>query len=166
MTLAINHFGHFYLTFLLWSAIQKSEEARVINVSSEMHYHAPSDNYLGDIQCQYKSFSGYSQYGISKLYNVLFTQGLKNLIARNNLSNVKTATLHPGVVDTGFGQNLALMKCVKCICCCIFIKQEEGTVSTLYLFRSPFEDIINGEYYNEKARVTEMDSRGRNQSDV
>ncbi len=48
MTLAINHFGPFYLTYLLWDWLVKSTETRIINVSSGLHYQAP-DNYLEDI---------------------------------------------------------------------------------------------------------------------
>ena len=40
LTLAINHFGHFYLTYLLWDRLSKSQEARIINVSSKIHYDA------------------------------------------------------------------------------------------------------------------------------
>ena len=48
MTLAVNHFGPFYLTYLLWDSILKSEEGRVINVSSMVHYQAPN-SFLDDI---------------------------------------------------------------------------------------------------------------------
>lgn len=102
MTLAINHFGPFYLTYLLWGSLCKAPEARIINVSSEIHYRAP-DNYLNDIECANKSFSGMTQYSISKLFNVLFTRGLNDLINKKGLKHVKTASLHPGVVDTNFG---------------------------------------------------------------
>ena len=43
MTLAINHFGPFYLTYLLLDWLVKAPEARIINVSSLLHYYAPSD---------------------------------------------------------------------------------------------------------------------------
>ena len=53
-----------------------------------------------------------SQYAISKLYNVLFTVGLNNLINKNSLNNVKTASLHPGYVLTNFGSDNLFGRCV------------------------------------------------------
>ena len=37
MTMAVNHFGPFYLTYLLFPLIKKAKEARIINVSSRVH---------------------------------------------------------------------------------------------------------------------------------
>jgi NAD(P)-dependent dehydrogenase (short-subunit alcohol dehydrogenase family) len=42
-TMTVNHFGHFYLTYLLFDSILKSKEARIINVSSTVHYDATDD---------------------------------------------------------------------------------------------------------------------------
>ena len=80
----------------------KAPEARIINVSSLAHYYAPSD-YLQDIECNNKGFTAFTQYKISKIFNVLFTRGLNDLITKNNYKHIKTACLHPGSVDTNFG---------------------------------------------------------------
>ena len=56
MTLAINHFAPFYLTYLLFDLIKISPEARIINVSSTIHYSAPK-KMLDDIECKEKSYN-------------------------------------------------------------------------------------------------------------
>lgn len=40
MTYVTNHFGHFYLTYLLFDCLNKAKEARIINVSSKLHFRA------------------------------------------------------------------------------------------------------------------------------
>jgi hypothetical protein len=74
--------------------------------------------------------------------------------------------IHPGTVDTGFGSTFCLVKFVKCLCSCCFLTREQGAVSTLALFRRGFEEVRNGEYYDESGRWKDMDQRGRNQEDV
>ena len=34
MHIGVNHFGHFYLTFLLWPLLKKAINPRIINVSA------------------------------------------------------------------------------------------------------------------------------------
>jgi NAD(P)-dependent dehydrogenase (short-subunit alcohol dehydrogenase family) len=37
MQIGVNHFGHFYLTYLLWEKLKMYGHPRIINVSSTAH---------------------------------------------------------------------------------------------------------------------------------
>lgn len=130
MTLAINHFGPFYLTYLLIDSLKKSPQARIINVSSMAHYYAPNP-ILPDIQCKNKTFRSNQQYSISKFMNVLFTQELMRKLSKNQ--NIKTVSLHPGIVDSNFGSNLCMVKFFTILCCCIYVSNVEGARTSIYL---------------------------------
>ncbi|MGB9665324.1 MAG: SDR family oxidoreductase [Ignavibacteria bacterium] len=94
LTFKINHLAHFYLTYLLFDLIKKSEDGRIINVSSIAHESADDD--LSDLMLT-KNYSGYRAYANSKLHNLLFTYALHRRIKD---SNVKVFALHPGVIST------------------------------------------------------------------
>lgn len=94
LTFMINHLAHFYLTYLLIDWLRKSDDGRIINISSIAHESADFNN--DDFQLQ-KNYSGYIAYANSKLYNLLFTYALHR---RLNKSNVKVYALHPGVIST------------------------------------------------------------------
>jgi NAD(P)-dependent dehydrogenase (short-subunit alcohol dehydrogenase family) len=80
MQMAVNHFGHFYLTYLLWDVLKDSENLRIINVSSRAHMHNMIDS--SDVNLNFEDLDGrkdynkHRQYCRSKLANVLFTQEL------------------------------------------------------------------------------------------
>lgn len=82
------------------------------------------------------------QYQISKLFNVVFTVGLNELFKKNNLKNIKTASVHPGVVDTGFGnltlQESGCFRCLRACFSCCMRTQEAGATTSVYLCRVPF----------------------------
>ena len=101
MQWAVNHLGHFYLTYLLWDKITKSDYFRIVNVSSRGHrwyigffqtIHLDFDNINFD-----KNYDPHMAYSRSKLYNVLFTRALASKIDENKGVVV---SLNPGVVRT------------------------------------------------------------------
>ena len=101
-TIAVNHFAPVYLTSLLLPLLQKAEKARVINVASLAHRRATLDF---DEIFQRDSSVGYDwlvTYGNTKMANVIFTRKLAQDLTQKNIGNVKTASLHPGAVLSGF----------------------------------------------------------------
>src|SRR5262249_11337152 len=93
LTFATNHLGPFLLTRLLLPALAPA--ARIINVSSRVHYQGPMDlERIDDRRARYSSIAAYSR---SKLANVMDTLLLDRQLAG---SGVTVNCLHPGVVAT------------------------------------------------------------------
>jgi len=82
----------------------------------------------------------------------LFTVGLNNLINKKGLNKIKTASLHPGLVETNIGNDQLLTKVIRVLCCCLVEQPDVGARTSLYLSRVPFGDFKSGEYYNDKAK--------------
>ena len=133
MTLTINHFGHFYLTYLLFDHIKKAKEGRILNLTSNAHFFA-NDNLFNDLDCQ-QNFSSYYQYANSKLFNVFFTVGLNDFLRKHMISNVRTVSLHPGIINTDITVSLCVVRWFKCCCGCCLLEREKGAACTLHLSR-------------------------------
>ena len=71
MEIGTNHFGHFVLTNLLLKALINGAPARVVNVSSSMHWMSGKMDFE-DRNHQKRSYDKMSAYGQSKLANVWF----------------------------------------------------------------------------------------------
>ena len=55
---------------------------------------------MNDFACDQRKFSSLVQYSASKLFNVLFSVGIENFLAKKSLNNVKAVSVHPGVIET------------------------------------------------------------------
>jgi NAD(P)-dependent dehydrogenase (short-subunit alcohol dehydrogenase family) len=97
LTFATNHMSYFILSNGLREQLAAAGTARIINTSSHAHYRGKID--FDDLQLErgYKSFPAYCA---SKLCNVLFTRVLARRLAA---SGVTANSLHPGFVNTRFG---------------------------------------------------------------
>jgi NAD(P)-dependent dehydrogenase (short-subunit alcohol dehydrogenase family) len=92
-TFMVNHLAPFSLTLQLLDLLSKSQEARIVNVSS-MAQSGSIDfaNLNGE-----KRYDTYNAYAVSKLENVLFTYKLARELKG---SNIVAHALHPGVIAT------------------------------------------------------------------
>lgn len=97
LTWALNHLAPFLLTGELLPLLRQSEDARVVTVASAAHR-------FGRIRFDDPEFrhgyGGWAAYNQSKLANILFTREL----ARRE-PGVKSNSVHPGLVRSGFGHN-------------------------------------------------------------
>ena len=101
MMMGINHFGHFYLTYSLWSLLRKSNNPRVINLSSSAHASNGYDYKIDYDNIFYEKggYSPWSAYGASKLANILFTKELQRRMDESRINGI-AVSVHPGGVRT------------------------------------------------------------------
>lgn len=94
---AVNHLAYFYLSHLLYPAIAKAEDGRIVSVASDSHFQGKmhfDDLYLT------KKYHGLRAYAQSKLANILFTYELDR---RKPHEHVSTYAVQPGLVKTDIG---------------------------------------------------------------
>ena len=165
MTMAVNHYGHFYLTYLLFPLLKDTKEGRIVNTSSFKHLDA-SEHPMKDPACE-EDFGGWAQYNKSKLANTMFSVGLSERFKKSGL-NLKAVSLNPGIVQTGFQQasGMCLLKWLECCCCCIMKSQESGAASTLHVCRCCYEHLQNGEYYDSDSAVVRKHEMAEDQAQV
>jgi NAD(P)-dependent dehydrogenase (short-subunit alcohol dehydrogenase family) len=145
MQFATNHLAYFLLTYELIPLLQKSTEARIINVSSNSHYRGKVDFNNLYFKNNYKFFDAYAQ---SKLCNVLFTYALAEKLKN---SNITVNALHPGLVKTSIGtkntkwwESLAWTLWSK-----LGISVADGAKTSNYLASSDEVKNTTGKYWNK-----------------
>ncbi|NNN07358.1 MAG: SDR family oxidoreductase [Elusimicrobia bacterium] len=99
-TFQANHLGPFLLTTLLLDVLKASAPARIVNVSSALHYRGRLN--WDDLQME-KRFDGTKAYSDSKLANVLFTRALAGRLTG---TGVTVNAVHPGVIATSLSRDM------------------------------------------------------------
>ncbi|WP_238327427.1 SDR family oxidoreductase [Paenibacillus gorillae] len=149
--LGVNHLGHFLLTGLLLPLLERSEEGRIVVVSSGAH---KIGRMRYDDPNMEKSFTIWAAYGRSKVANIWFAKELAERLKKAG-SAVTVNALHPGAVATQIGVNrntgfgTMLHKLLKPF----FLTVTEGSATAVYLAASDSEEVkkTSGQYYYRKA---------------
>lgn len=143
-TLAVNHLAPFLLTNLLLDRLKESQPARIVNVSSEAHRFGELD--LGDLEFRRRKYRGLRVYGVSKLLNLLFIQ---ELARRLEGTGVTANALHPGVVNTGLGNNNPPSWLSRAMRLSKFLMRtpEKGAETAIFLAGSPEVEDETGKYW-------------------
>ena len=150
MTFSLNHLSYFQLTMILMDMIIAESPGRVINVSSNAHFRAKLD--LNNIQMK-NNYKGWTAYCNSKLMNILFTYELHK---RFKETGITFNALHPGFVDTNFGNNnkglgKVILDIGKKL---IAINAVQGAMTMTYLASSEEVEGISGKFFNKSKLVT------------
>ena len=155
LTIAVNHLAPVYLTSLLLPLLKKSENSRIVNLSSLSHKRATLE---WDTVFHRESAEGYTfstVYGDSKMSNILFTRGLAKYLLEKGVTNVQTVSVHPGAVDSNFTQGFkdgsffikAGYYALYPLIWLVFKNTLQGTQTTLHCSLAPSDSLVNGEYY-------------------
>ena len=149
MTFALNHLNYFRLTHLLMDIIKIDQPGRVINVASSAHFSARLD--INDIQMS-NGYKGWTAYCNSKLMNILFTYEIHK---RFKETGITFNALHPGFVDTCFGDNnTGLGKSILSIGKkLIAINVVKGASTNVYLASSDEVKNVSGKYFDRSKSV-------------
>jgi NAD(P)-dependent dehydrogenase (short-subunit alcohol dehydrogenase family) len=106
MQFGTNHLGHFALTIHLADILTKTENSRIVTVSSLMHK-------IGKINFSDLNWNGsykkWAAYGQSKLANLLFTYELQRKLEEAGKSAI-AVTAHPGYAATNLQTKGAIME--------------------------------------------------------
>ena len=143
-----NHVGTFLFTELLRDHVVASGPGRIVNVASTAHYRAPGIDWEA-IRRPTVTRTGFDEYGVSKLANVLHAQELGR---RLEGTGVTTYSLHPGAVASDVWREVpfGLRHIIK-----LFMKSvEQGARTTLYCATSPDVAGQTGRYYDDEREKT------------
>ncbi|EYB67659.1 short-chain dehydrogenase/reductase SDR [Deinococcus phoenicis] len=144
-TWALNHLAPFLLTRELLPLLRASADARVVTVASDAHRSGRLRLDDPEFRRGYRGWAAYSQ---SKLANILFAREL----ARRE-PGVKSNSLHPGLVRSGFAHNNGggisrLWRLVDRF----GITPEEGARTSVLLASAP-ELTVSGRYFSAGREV-------------
>jgi WW domain-containing oxidoreductase len=136
-----NHVGHHMLTRLLLPTLK--EKSRIVTVASEAH-RGPSSK--KGIQWQPADYSGWREYGQSKLANILFAKRLQELLIQEGKADVTSVCLHPGIIATNLWQYFP--KIVRPLSKLFSDKTvEQGAATNVYLCLA--DNVVGAAYYSD-----------------
>lgn len=141
LTFATNHMSYFVLANGLRESLAAAGSARVVNTASRAHYGATIDFDNLQFQRDYKSYAAYSR---SKACNILFTRALARRLSG---TGVTANSLHPGFVNTRFGDGSGTMARVIGILKFFAISEEKGAQTLIYLASSDNVARTTGLYF-------------------
>ena len=139
------HFGHFALCKLLLNRLLKSDDPRVVMVSSESH-RSPKTLDFDKFPLGRGNFSALTAYGQAKLCNVLFANELQRRYGDQGLS---ACSLHPGaLITTDIGRNSGFFTVLMKLASPFTKNPDQGASTTVYCAARASATEIRGQYFS------------------
>lgn len=149
-TLQVNLLAPVFIAELLFPALKKSEQAKLIFTSSALH---KGDIQFNDLEFK-KNFSSFKSYSQSKLGVILMT---KLLAKKWEGDAIGVYAQHPGVVNTDLGRSAGWFS--KLIFKAMGKSPEKGAETLSFLIDSSKSALTSGSYYlNQKVAPTSKQS--------
>jgi retinol dehydrogenase 12 len=144
MMFQVNYLSPFLLTNLLLEELQKSEQGRIINLSSSVYTFGKFDP--NNLQSE-KYFSAFGTYAATKLFVLMFTE---ELARRLKATAVTANAVHPGIVRTHMMlQAPGAFRLVSYLSLPFSISPIKGARTSVYLASSPEVTGISGQYFTK-----------------
>lgn len=144
LTYATNHIGPFLLTALIRPVLVQAAQGRIVNVSSAAHLRAPPIDWSLLERRPAPRRSGFPDYAVTKLMNVLHA---KELARRMAGTRVTTYSLHPGAVRSNIWRALPLP--LQWVLKPFMLSNEDGAKTPLYCATAPELATVSGRYYDK-----------------
>lgn len=138
--LAVNYLAPFLMTSQLLPLLKNSPSARIINLTSGIHFRGRLD--LDDLEFGNRKWKSIDAYTQSKLCNILFTKSLARSLADTNIS---INCLAPGWVNTGLFRNANPL--VKISASMMAMSPTKAARSLVHLATAGELENVSGEYF-------------------
>jgi NAD(P)-dependent dehydrogenase (short-subunit alcohol dehydrogenase family) len=138
--LAVNYLAPFLMTRQLMPLLEQSTDARIINLTSGIHFRGKLD--LDDLEFEKRKWRSIDAYTQSKLCNVLFTRKLARKLIGTNIS---VNCLAPGWVNTGLFRKASPF--VRISASLMAMSPDKAASSLVYLATAAEIADVSGEYY-------------------
>lgn len=150
MQMAVNHYAPILLVHELFPLLQKSAQARIIQVSSRAH--SRGKIFWDDINLN-KSYSLSKSYNQSKLANLLASYKLAELLKDTKIT---VNSFHPGLVNTKIGEKHTDLisnyawKLIKIL----GNQPSKSALDAVYLASDPGLAKVSGKYFHQQRQIT------------
>ena len=161
---AVNHLAYFLLTHELLGALHNSDDARIICVGSDSHFHGKihfDDLSLG------KKYHGLKAYAQSKLANALFVYELDRQLKSRGIQSISINCVQPGLVKTDIGlkHSISLHSIVWRIRRMGGVSPAKGAETSIYLASSAEAKAQSGKYW-DRCKPKSSSKRSYNTEDA
>ena len=141
LTYATNHIGPFLLTTLIHPILVQAAQGRIVNVSSAAHLSVPAIDWSLLERRTAPRRSGFRDYAVTKLMNVLHAKELARRLAG---TRVTTYALHPGAVRSNIWRALPLP--LQWVLKLFMLSNEAGAKTPLHCATAPELATVTGRY--------------------